>query len=127
MPSGSQKVRTQQYLSAEILQITVDGSAVTTSFAKTGLTRGSHCATIKKGTAGDSNLITIRLNRPCGLAPGVFIQERTLDCVARLEAAPGLQEIQIRTLELDGTTVEDDADLDVLIFKTREIRESDYK
>ena len=127
MPSGSQKIRTPQYLSAELMVLEVDGSAVTTSYAKDGLVVGQHLATIKKGTSGDSNLISIQLNFQLGLTPKVFIQEKTLDCVARLEAEPtkaGL--IQIRTLELDGVTGEDDADLSILVVATKEIREGYY-
>lgn len=127
MPSSSQKIRTAQYLSALVAVIRVDGSAVTTSYAKTGLVVGQHLATVKKGTSADSNLVSIQLNFPLGLAPEVWIQEHTLDCVARLEAATtkaGL--IQIRTLELDGTTAENDADFTVFVFGTKEIREGYY-
>jgi hypothetical protein len=40
--------------------------------------------------------------------------ERRLLC--RLEAAPTVDTIQIRTLELDGVTKEDDADFAVFLF-----------
>lgn len=115
----------RQFLDAFIGSVRVDGSAVTTTLASTGLIKGTHIATVKKGTAADSNLVTIRLNKPLGLSPSIFIQEETLDCVARTESR-GLQEITIRTLELDGTTQEDDADFEVFFFGTEHIREGQY-
>ena len=121
-----QPVGCRQFLEGLIAVLEVDGSDVTTSYAKTGLDRGMHIATIKKGTGADSNLVTIKLNSPLGLAPSVLIQEITLDCVARLETAPTKQIIQIRTLELDGVTKEDDADMTVFIFGTEQIREGCY-
>ena len=121
-----QPVGCRQFLEGLIAVLEVDGSDVTTSYAKTGLDRGMHIATIKKGAGADSNLVTIKLNSPLGLAPSVLIQEITLDCVARLEKATTKQIIQIRTLELDGVTKEDDADFTVFIFGTEQIREGCY-
>lgn len=120
-------VVSRQHLMTETLVFSVDGSEVTTNDDdNTGLDYGSHLATIKKGEGADSNLITITLNNAFGVPPKVFIQERTLDCVARLEEEPTKTVIKIRTLELDGTTQEDNADLEVLVVGTRELREGNY-
>lgn len=123
--AGRNPVGQRQFLAAVLASIRVDGSEVTTSFSKTGLIKGQHIATVKKGTSSDSNLVTIRLNNPLGMVPSVLIQEETLDCVARVESR-GLQEFAIRTLELDGSTVEDDADFEVFLIGTEEIREGQY-
>lgn len=109
-------LKTRQFQDPQFFVLEVDGSAVTTSASSTGLTVGKHRATILKGTAGDANLITIAFNTPFGFAPRVFVQERTLDCVARLEADPSKTGFQIRTFELDGVTAENDADLTILVL-----------
>lgn len=116
-----------QFLESLCMVFEIDGSAVTTSEnVSTGLVKGQHLAYIKKGTSSDSNLVTITLRRPLGLAPSVFYQPITLDCTARDDVAPTTSLIKIRTLELDGVTVEDDADLRVFVFGTEGIREGKY-
>lgn len=111
-----------QYLEGIIAIFKVDGSAVTTSDGvNTGLTMGQHLATIKKGTGADSNLVTITLRHPLGQTPGVIFQEITLDCICREETAPTKTVIQVRTLELDATTQEDDADFYVFLVGSKGI------
>lgn len=115
----------RQFLDSIQYAIRVDGSAVTTSFSSTGLIKGQHIATVKKGTAADSNLVTIRLKFPLGMIPSLFYQEETVDCICRTESR-GLQEFAVRTLELDGTTQEDDADFEVFVVATEQYREGAY-
>ena len=119
-------VVSRQHLMTETIVLGVTGATVTTSDSSTGLNYGANLATIKKGVSADSNLVTITLKHPLGLVPRVLIQEKTLDCVARLETTPTRTVIQIRTMELDGVTKEDDADFDVYVYGTRELREGDY-
>lgn len=122
-----QPLHQPQFLGGLCMVFKVDGSVVTTDDGvNTGLLIGQHLATIKKGTSGDANLVTITLNRPLGQVPSVFFQEITLDCVAREETAPTNQVIQVRTLELDGTTAENDADFYVFVFGNEGIREGKY-
>jgi hypothetical protein len=110
------KLTQRQFKHPRCLVLDVDGSDVTTSYGNAALDCGKHCATVKKGADADSNLVTIKLKKRLGAAPQVLIQENTLDCLARLEVAVTVDEIQIRTLELDGVTKEDDADFTVFLF-----------
>ena len=119
-------VTQRQFLEAQDIVLKIDGSEVTTTASKAGLTVGKHVATVKKGTGADSNLVTITLTSPLGMAPTVFFQPVTLDCLCREEVAPTKSVIQVRTLELDGVTQEDDADFNVLIKGTEGIREGKY-
>lgn len=120
-------VTQRQYLEGLLMAFKIDGSAVTTSAAKTGLLVGQHLATIYKGTAANSNLVTITLNKPMGLLPfTVLFQPVTLDCLCRLETDVTKTVIQVRTLELDGVTQEDDADFEMFIFGNEGVREGLY-
>lgn len=110
------RVRNRQFLRPLLMVLEVDGSAVSTTESTDGLDRGTHVATIYKGTGADSNLVTITFKRPFGTIPQVVFQEITLDCVCRLEAAATKTGLQVRTLELDGVTKEDDADFQVFLF-----------
>lgn len=110
------RIWNRQFLSPLLAVLHVDGSAVTTTTARDGLLKGQYVAQIKKGAGGDANLVTIDFERPFGKEPQVLIQEITVDCHARLEAAPTKSQVQIRTLELDGVTAENDADMYVFIF-----------
>lgn len=122
-----QPLHQPQFLEGLCMMFKIDGSAVTTSDGvSTGLLIGQHLATIKKGTSSDANLVTITLRRPLGQVPAILMQEITLDCVAREETAPTNQVIQIRTLELDGVTAEDDADFYLFVFGNEGIREGKY-
>lgn len=113
----------KQFTDPELIVIEVDGSAVTTTLSTTGLVKGQHVAKVKKGEGDDSNLVTIQLNLPAGLAVTSLFQEITVDCICRREEAETKNTIQVRTLELDGTTKEDDADFLVLVVLTRGILE----
>jgi hypothetical protein len=105
----------------------VDGSAVTTSFATTGLTTGKYLATIKKGAAADSNLVTIRLNAPLGRIPDVLFSPITLNCQARLEVADTTNQLIVfRTFQSDHSTKADDCDLSLFVFGTEGIYEGSY-
>lgn len=119
-------VVSRQHLMTELLIFEIDGSDVTTSYAATGLDYGSHLATIKKGSAADSNLVTIRLRNPLGLVPKVIFQPLTVDCTCRLDAASTKQIIQVRTLTLAGSAKKDDADFVMMVYGTRELREGNY-
>jgi hypothetical protein len=113
----------QQYTDPELLVLEIDGSEVTTSLANTALLKGKHIAKVMKGEGDDSNLVTIQLNLPAGIAVTAFFQEITVDCICRREEAETKNTIKVRTLELDGTTKEDDADFIVLVALTRGILE----
>ncbi len=122
-----QPLHQAQFLEALCMVFEIDGSAVTTSEnVSTGLVKGQHLAYIKKGTSSDSNLVTLTLKRPFGLAPSPLYQPITLDCICRDDVAPTVSVIKIRTLELDGTTQENDADFRVYLFGTEGIREGKY-
>lgn len=124
-----QPVGCKQYLEGLLLGFQVDGSAVTTSTGvNTGLLAGQHLATIKKGTAADSNLVTITLNRPLGLTtPIVLFTPITADCECRLETTPTTTVIQVRTTKSSNlATGVDDADFNMLIFGTEGIYEGSY-
>ena len=117
----------RQHMRTDIFRIAIDGSAVTTSEnSNAGITYGKHVAKVKKGEGSDSNLVTITLNSALGLAPGVYFQERTLDCICRLEEDTTKDTIKVRTLELDGVSKADNADFEVFVVGTREIREGNY-
>lgn len=110
------RVRNRQFRSPTLLLFKITGASVSTTAGRDGLDVGKYVATIAKGAGADSNLITLTLNRALGTVPQVKIQEITLDCVARIEGSPTSKVVQIRTLELDGVTKEDDADLFVALF-----------
>lgn len=120
-----QPVGNKQFLEGLIATLKVDGSAVTTSYAKAGLDSGAFIATVKKGESADSNLVTIRFNNPLGLVPSVLIQEVTLNCVARVESRTK-NEIAIRTLQNNYSSQANDCDFDVFVFGTEGIREGTY-
>lgn len=124
-----QPIGQKQYLEAVMLAFSVDGSAVTTGTGvSTGLLAGQHIADIKKGTAADSNLVTITLHKPLGLTSSVVLfTPRTADCECRLETTPTKTVFQVRTLKSTNlATGVDDADFDMLIFGTEGIREGEY-
>ena len=123
--SVRQPTSNRQFLTSLIAAFKIDGSDVTTTYAKTGLLKGLYIGTVKKGAAADSNLVTLRLNNPLGLAPFVLIQPVTLNCVPREESV-GVQEIAIRTLQSDYATKADDCDMVVYLFGTEGIREGSY-
>jgi hypothetical protein len=112
------KLTQRQFINPQAIVLAIDGSDVTTSYATTALDVGKHIATVKKGAGADSNLVTILLNKPLGMAPMVMFQETTLDCICRLEAATTVDTIKVRTLELDGVTKEDNADFSVFLFSS---------
>jgi hypothetical protein len=111
-------VENRQFTHALIAGFTVDGSAVGTSYAKTGLDNGQHIGTVKKA----SNVFTIKLNKNLGLVPQVFIQEHTLDCVARV-TAKSRSEIQITTYVLAGTAGTGNEDFSVFVYGTEGVIE----
>lgn len=116
-----------QFLESLCMVFEIDGSAVTTSDnVSTGLLKGQHLAYIKKGSGADSNLVTITLRRPFGLAPSVLYQPITLSCIPRDNAAPTTSVITIRTLASDFTSQANDCDLRVFVFGTEGIREGKY-
>lgn len=122
-------VTQRQYLEGLLMAFKVDGSVVTTTAGvNTGLLVGQHLATIYKGTAANSNLVTITLRKPLGLLPYcVKFQSVTLDCVCRLEAAVTKTVIQVRTLlHSNLATGLDDADFEMFIFGNEGIREGLY-
>lgn len=121
-------VTQRQYLEGLFMAFKIDGSAVTTSAAKTGLLVGMHLATIYKGTAGNANLVTITLNKPLGLLPyTVQFQAVTLDCECRLETDVTKTVIQVRTLlNSNLASACNDADFDMFVFGNEGIREGLY-
>lgn len=116
-----------QFLSARAILIEVDGSAVTTTPSSAGLLAGAHQVLVSKGTSADSNLVTFTFKQPFGFAPKIFIQEITLDCIAREEATPTKNGFQVRTLELDATTKEDDANFSVIVVGSNYNKDGDYR
>lgn len=120
-----QPVSQRQFTDGLVATVGVDGSEVTTDYAQAGLTAGKYIADVKKGTAADSNLVTIRFKDPFGIAPEVLIQEKTLNCVARVESV-GLQEIAIRTLQSNYASQANDCDFVMFVYGTEGIREGKY-
>lgn len=120
-----QPISQRQFIDGLVAVIRVDGSEVTTTYAQTGLLTGKHIADVKKGTAGDANLVTIRFKAPFGLAPEVFIQPVTVNCVPRPETV-GLSEIAIRTLQSDHATAANNCDFVIFVYGTEGIREGKY-
>lgn len=118
-----------QFLESKLIVFQVDGSVVTTGAGvNTGLLVGLHVATILKGTGADSNLVTITLNRPYGIAPSVMFQPRTLDCECRLDVDTTKTVIKVRTLKSSDLTAKvDDADFTMLVFGTEGIYEGSFE
>lgn len=119
----------RQFLEGIVAAFQIDGSAVGTSYSTDGILSnyGKFLATVKKGTAGDSNLVTLRLNSPLGLTPHVLFAPITLNCIARIVAADMTNQLIVfRTYQSDFTTKADDCDLTVFLFGTEGIYEGSY-
>lgn len=117
----------RQFLEALVAILSIDGSAVTTTLASTGLLKGQYFATIKKGTGADSNLVTIEFQNPLGMIPVFFTQMVTADCEVRPDAAPTKTGLTLRTLKSTNlATGVDDADFYLFLFGTEQIREGYY-
>lgn len=122
-------VSNRQFLDSEVLVLSVDGSAVTTSDnVSTGLLKGQHQCYIKKGTGGDSNLVTITFKKPIwGVAPSFFAQCVTADCEVRQNADPTVTTIAVRTLKSTNlATGVVDADFHLFIFGPTVNKEGNY-
>lgn len=98
-----------------LIALRVDGSAVTTSASATGLLMGSGQVTIKKGSGGTSNEVTITLKETAAQVPIVSATPITTNCHVEIKSVT-TSVIVLETFQVaDGTTGVDDADMHVLI------------
>jgi hypothetical protein len=109
-----------------ILAVRVDGSAVTTSAATTGLIGGDrHNMTVVKGTGGAANEVTITLNQAFAVIPSVHVTSVTTNCHVEVKSATSSVIVLEAFAVADGTTVSNDADYNVMIIG--EDTASEYK
>lgn len=99
-----------------MLALRIDGSAVTTSAAATGLLEGGGDCTILKGSGGSSNEVTIAFRTDFERVPVVCATPITDDCHVRIKSVTAAQCV-LETVQNDanGTGV-DDADMHVIIM-----------
>lgn len=101
---------------SRILALRIDGSAVTTSAAATGLLEGGGDVTILKGSGGSSNEVTIAFRTNFGRVPVVVATPITDDCAVRIKSVSASQ-VVLETVENDANASGvDDADLHVIIM-----------
>lgn len=99
-----------------ILGLRIDGSAVTTSAASTGLDEGAGDCTILKGSGGSSNEVTIAFRTPFARVPVVNATPITTNCHVEIKSITASQ-LVLETFQVaDGTTGVDDADMHVMIM-----------
>lgn len=99
-----------------MLAFRVDGSAVTTSAATTGLVEGLHDATVSKGSGGTSNEVTITFNRAFGRVPVVQASPVTTNCHIEIKSVTASGMVLETFQVADGTTGVDDADMHVIVI-----------
>lgn len=112
MAQNVRQHRDDRNLRPRDLLISIDGSALATSAGSGGVLIGADSV-----TANDdgSNTVTITFNTPMRNSEySVFFQPRTTDCICRV-ASRAAGNFTYTSLELDGTTAEADADVDILI------------
>ena len=99
-----------------MLALRIDGSAVTTSAATTGLLEGGGDCTILKGSGGSSNEVTIAFDVAFQRVPVVTVTPITDDCHVRIKSVTASQ-LVLESVQNDanGTGV-DDADMHVMII-----------
>lgn len=98
-----------------VLGLRIDGSAVTTSAATTGLDEGGSDVTILKGSGGSSNEVTIAFNTAFAAAPVVVATPVTDNAHVRIKSVSASQ-LVLETTENDSATGLDDVDMHVIIF-----------
>lgn len=98
-----------------MLALRVDGSAVTTSAASTGLLEGLYDCTISKGSGGTSNEVTVSFNTAFGRVPVVVATPITTDSHIEIKSVTASTLVLETFSVADGTTAADDVDMHVLI------------
>jgi len=94
----------------------IDGSAVTTSAAKTGLDEGAADFTVSKGSGGTSNEVTLTPNEAFARVPVIQATPVTTNCHIEIKSVSSTS-IVLETFQVaDGTTGVDDADMHVMIW-----------
>ena len=94
----------------------VDGSAVTTSAAKTGLLEGEHDMTIAKGSGGSSNEVTVTFDITFKRVPVVTASPISTNCHVEIKSV-STSAIVFETFQVaDGTTGVDDADFHFMVL-----------
>lgn len=100
---------------ARMLALRVDGSAVTTSAADTGLDWGGENVQIAKGSGATSNEVTITFDEAFAEIPIVQATPITTNCHIEIKSV-AVGSVVLETFQVaDGTTGVDDADMHVLI------------
>jgi hypothetical protein len=94
----------------------IDGSAVTTSAAATGLDEGSADANVSKGSGGTSNEVTLAFTKAFTTTPVVVAQSITTNCKVELKSVSTTGCVLETFQVADGTTGVDDADMHVVII-----------
>lgn len=101
---------------SRLIALRVDGSAVTTSAATTGLDEGAAEVTIAKGSGGTSNEVTVTFTKAFATVPTVVATPITTNCHIEIKSVT-VSAIVFETFQVaDGTTAVDDADFHALIF-----------
>ena len=111
---------------SRLLKARVDGSAVTTSAATTGMSSGDrHNMTILKGSGGTSNEVTVAFNTAFAVVPVVVATPITTNCHIEIKSVSASQ-IVFETFQVaDGTTDVNDADFHFIVIG--EDTSSEYK
>lgn len=101
---------------ARVLAFRVDGSAVTTSAAATGLLEGEFDATVVKGTAGAANEVTFAWTPVYKRVPVVVATPITTGVHIEIKSVTATGCV-IETFSVaDGTTISSDADFHMLVM-----------
>lgn len=101
---------------SRMLAFRIDGSAVTTSAAATGLLEGANDATVLKGTSGTANEVTLTWDVPFARAPVIVAQAITTNCKIDLKSVSTTGCVLETFQVADGTTGVNDADMHVIVI-----------
>lgn len=116
-------IKSRQYLSPELIVLSVDGSEVTTGATalRTGLVAGQFTGKIRRDATGDANLWIFEFDQAFGREPLVFFQPITLDCALREEANyPTFKELRFKSfLASNLATPLATCDFNIIIFGTK--------
>jgi hypothetical protein len=108
-------IRVNQPLS-RVIPLRIDGSAVTTSAATTGLLEGLNDCTIAKGSGATSNEVTVTFNTAFARVPVVVATPLTTNCHVEVKSITA-STLVLETFQVaDGTTKVDDADIHVIVW-----------
>ena len=111
---------------SRLLKARVDGSAVTTSAATTGMSSGDrHNMTILKGSGGTSNEVTVACNTAFAVVPVVVATPITTDSHIEIKSVTASQIVFETFAVSDGSTAADDVDFHFIVIG--EDSASEYK